>query len=74
LNREVWPAIVKSAANSALATSGKDVTSGLRQFWGKNGKEFRARVAWAAKETGLNPGLLAANLLAETGSRGDYLT
>jgi hypothetical protein len=74
LNREVWPAIVRSAANSALATSGKDVTSHLRQFRGKAGKEFKARIEWAAKEVGLNPGLLAANLLAETGTRRDYLT
>ena len=73
-NREVWSAIQKSAENHALAVSGKDVATDHRQFWGKSGKKFKSLIEQAAKKVDLNPGLLAATMLAETGNRNDYLT
>lgn len=73
-DREVWPAILKSAENTSLAVSGKDVAADHRQFWGKTGKRFKSLIEDAAKQVELNPGLLAANLLAETGTRNSYLT
>jgi hypothetical protein len=70
---EVWPAIQRAARNDALAVSGALVAAGDRAFWGPTGKRFKALVEWAAGEVGLDPGLLAASLLAETG-RSDYQT
>jgi len=72
-DREVWPAIEKSARNVALAVSGRLAAAGYRQFWGKSGQQFKSLVEDAARQVALDPGLLASSLLAET-DRGSYLT
>lgn len=71
---EVWPAIQRAAKNADLVVSGNDVTQWDQKFWDKSGKEFKSLVEWAAKEVDINPGLLAATLLAEESERKIYLT
>ena len=63
---EVWPAVVAAAENTDLAVPGAQAASMHRQFWTPAGKRFKALVEQAARDVDLNPGLLAAVLLAET--------
>ena len=72
--REVWPAIEEAATNSVLAVHGAQIASWLVHFRGKAGERFKQLVEAAARKVDLNPGLLAAALLAETGTTADYLT
>jgi V8-like Glu-specific endopeptidase len=65
-DKEVWPAIVAAAENIDLAVPGAQAASMHRQFWTPGGKRFKALVEEAARDVDLNPGLLAAVLLAET--------
>lgn len=73
LKKEVKPAILKASENVDLKVSGKYVTERDALFSGKTGKQFRDLVEWAAKEAEINPGLLAAVLLAEWDRRSTYL-
>jgi len=56
----------------ALGVSLDELTEYDSAFGGGAGARFKSLVAWAAKEVDINPGLLAANLLAEH-RRGTYL-
>jgi hypothetical protein len=70
---EVWASIQRTSTNAALNVSGPLVSAPQPAFWGAKGKRFKALVEWAAQKVDLDPALVSANLLAETG-RGDYLT
>jgi WXG100 family type VII secretion target len=67
-----WGGLGGGAASPNLGVSDKQITSYDWAFRGKRGEEFKQTIEWAAKEVGINPGLLAANVIAET-SRDDYL-
>lgn len=73
LRREVWAAIQTAAEDKALKVRGRHAAHGHREFWGAEGKRFRDLVAWAARETDLHAGLLAAAVISETGGRSTYL-
>jgi len=73
-NKEVWEAIQASAANPDLAVSGKEVADHHRFFWGKSGKRLKQLVENAAREVGLNPGLLGTIMMAETRRPQSYLS
>ena len=73
LVKEVRPAIERAAEDRALEVSGGCVAERDPQLSGEKGGKFKALVAWAAKEVGLDPGFLAAVLLAEVGSADPYL-
>ena len=72
--REVWPAIEAAAEDPVLAVHGAQIASRLIPFRGKAGRRFKQLVETAAQKVDLNPGLLAAALLGETGTTADYLT
>ncbi|MEV0386032.1 amidase domain-containing protein [Nonomuraea sp. NPDC050643] len=72
-DHEVWAAVQTSARNASLAVSEELVADGHRQFWGKAGRRFKDLIVSAARDVDLDPGLLAASLLAERG-RALYLT
>lgn len=70
----VRQAIEQSAQNTDLVVSGEEATSYDKHFRSQRGQRFKALIEQAANDVNLNPGLLAATLLAETGSRNSYLT
>jgi Protein of unknown function (DUF4056) len=70
----VRKAIQEFAQNAALVVSGKEVVGYDRHFRSRDGQRFKLLIKAAAKYVHLNPSLLAATLLAETGSRNSYLT
>lgn len=72
-DREVWAAVQVAASDPVLKVRGPHVANGHREFWGADGKRFRDLVEWAARETDLHPGLLAAAAISETGGRRSYL-
>jgi hypothetical protein len=57
-----------------LAVSGAEAADHDKFFWGTTGKRLKQLVANAAAQTGLNPGLLAAIIMAETRNPETYLT
>jgi V8-like Glu-specific endopeptidase len=71
---EVWPQIVAAAKNLVLAVHGEQIASRLVHFRGSAGRRFKQLVETAAQQVGLNPGLLAAALIGETGTIADYLS
>ena len=70
---EVTPAFQRAATDYELEVKGDLVAERDPDFAGKQGKEFRETVAWAAARAEINPGFLAAVLLAEVGGRRPYL-
>ena len=74
LKREVRPAILKASVDINLKVSGFFVAERDPQFSGKKGKKFKELVEWAAREVDINPGLLAAVLLAEWDNSSLYLS
>jgi hypothetical protein len=74
LVKEVRLGIRKAAEDSTLEVSGVLVAERDPEFSGKQGAEFKEVVAWAAREVDIDPGFLAAVLLAETGSASPYLS
>lgn len=74
LMKEVKPAIAKAAENTSLKVSAKFVLERDAMFAGETGKKFKALVEEAAREADINPGLLAAVLLAEFDQRSLYLS
>jgi V8-like Glu-specific endopeptidase len=73
LVKEVRPAIQKAVEDSALQVSGHFVAERDPELSGEKGKKFKELVAWAAREVDMDPGFLAAVLLAEVGSASPYL-
>jgi hypothetical protein len=73
LSEEVRPAIEAAAEDLNLAVRGRFVAERDPQLSGGQGEKFKEVVAWAANEAGLDPGFLAAVLLAEVGSSAPYL-
>ena len=71
---EVWPVIVASAEDPVLAVHGKQIASRLVHFRGAGGRRFKQLVDDAARKVDINPGLLAAALIGETGTIADYLS
>ena len=71
---EVWPVIVAAAEDPVLAVHGKQIASRLVHFRGAGGRHFRQLVDDAARKVDINPGLLAAALIGETGTIADYLS
>jgi hypothetical protein len=74
LVKEVRPAIQKAAEDSNLEVSGHFVAERDPQLSGEKGGKFKEVVAWAAKEVDMDPGFLAAVLLAEVDSASPYLS
>jgi hypothetical protein len=74
LFQEVRPAIEKAAVDTSLEVSGRFVAERDPQLSGERGQKFKEIVAWAAKEVDIDPGFLAAVLLAEVGSASHYLS
>lgn len=74
LNTDVWTAIQAASENKLLVVSGSEVCDLDRFYWGSNGQVLRRLVENAAKQVGLNPGLLGAVIMAETRSPISYLT
>jgi hypothetical protein len=74
LFKEVKPAIEKAAEDGNLEVSGSFVAERDPQLSGDKGRKFKEIVAWAAKEVDIDPGFLAAVLLAEVGSASPYLS
>lgn len=72
--KDVWPAVVASAANQDLAVSGKEAADHHRFFLGARGKKLKALVQQAAAEADLNPGLLGTIMMAETRRPLSYLS
>ena len=73
LSKEVRPAIEAAAEDPNLAVRGRFVAERDPQLSGEQGEKFKEVVAWAANEAGLDPGFLAAVLLAEVGNSAPYL-
>jgi Lysine-specific metallo-endopeptidase len=73
LRKEVWSAVQTESTDPDLRVPGRYVAERDLDFWGPVGKKFKQVVEKAATEVGLNSGLLAAVLLAET-HRFVYLT
>lgn|GEM_PF-984953 len=71
---EVRPATEKASADADLRVSGNYAAERDPQFRGATGKKFRDLVEWAAGEVNINPGLLAAVLLAEVDTNSTYLS
>ncbi len=74
LKREVRPAIQKASEDTNLKVSGEEVVERDPLFSGKTGKRFTDLVEGVAREVDINPGLLAAVLLAERDKRSLYLS
>ena len=74
LKSEIRPAVWRASENTELKVSGEYVAERDPQFVGENGKKFKELVEWAAREVDINPGLLAATLLAEWDQRSVYLS
>jgi V8-like Glu-specific endopeptidase len=73
LVKEVRPAIERAAEDSTLEVSGRLVAERDPELSGEKGEKFKEVVAWAAREVNLDPGFLAAVLLAEVGRAAPYL-
>jgi hypothetical protein len=73
LAAEVRPVVERIAEDRALEVPGRLVAERDFDFAGETGRKFRDLVARAAGETGLDPGFLAAVLLAEVGRASTYL-
>jgi hypothetical protein len=73
LQKEVRPAIQRASTDFELEVKGDLVAERDPQFAGTNGKKFQELVRWVAAEVDINPGFLAAVLLAEVGSASHYL-
>jgi hypothetical protein len=74
LRTEVRPVIQKVSEDSTLAVRGHFVAERDPDFAGEPGERFIKLVDWAAAEVRLDPGFLAAVLLAEVGSAAPYLS
>jgi len=74
LRAEVRPIIWRESEDQALEVIGQLVAERDPELAGARGKRFQDVVQWAATETGLDPGFLAAVLLAEVGSANPYLS
>lgn len=74
LVKEVRPAIQKAAEDRNLEVSGRFVAERDPELSGEKGQKFKEVVAWAAKEVDVDPGFLAAVLLAEVGRSSPYLS
>jgi hypothetical protein len=74
LKNEIRPAIASASENVDLKVSGVYVAERDPQFVAETGKKFKELVAWAASEVNLNPGFLAAVLLAEWDQNSLYLS
>jgi hypothetical protein len=74
LVREVKPAIQKAAEDSTLEVSGRLVAERDPELSGEKGEKFKKLVVWAAREVNIDPGFLAAVLLAEVGNASPYLS
>lgn len=74
LVKEVRPAIRKAAEDRDLKVSGSFVAERDPELSGAEGKKFKEMVVWAAKEVDMDPGFLAAVLLAEVGRASPYLS
>ncbi len=74
LKKIVKPALERAFENDDLKVSGAYVVERDQQFMGESGKKFKDLVTWAAGEVNLNPGFLAAVLLAEWDKNSLYLS
>jgi V8-like Glu-specific endopeptidase len=74
LVKEVKPAIAKAVENTSLKVSAKYVLERDPMFAGDTGAKFKAIVEEAARDVDINPGFLAAVLLAEWDRRSLYLS
>jgi len=74
LRAEVRPVLWRESEDQALEVIGQLVAERDPELAGARGKRFQDVVQWAATETGLDPGFLAAVLLAEVGSANPYLS
>ena len=74
LKNEVRPAVKKAAEDRTLEVSGDLVAERDREFSGERGEKFKQVVTWAAGEVNVDPGFLAAVLLAEVGTASHYLS
>ena len=74
LQAEVRPAIQAASGDTHLQVAGKYVAERDPVFSGESGKKFKELVEWAASEVQINPGLLAAVLLAEWDQKSVYLS
>ena len=66
--------IQKAVVDSNLKVSGRFVAERDPQLSGEKGRKFKEMVAWAAKEVDIDPGFLAAVLLAEEDRASVYLS
>jgi len=73
LKEEVRPARQRASTDYELEVQGSLVAERDPEFVGARGKQFRELVEWAAELADLNPGFLAAVLLAERDKASDYL-
>lgn len=73
LKTEVRPVIQRVAEDADRQVAGHYVAERDPQFTGKVGKQFKELVEQAAADVDINPGFLAAVLLAEWDRRADYL-
>jgi hypothetical protein len=74
LVKEVRPAIQKAAEDSTLEVSGRLVAERDPELSGEKGEKFKKLVVWGATEVNIDPGFLAAVLLAEVGNASPYLS
>ena len=74
LINEIRPAIHRAAEDSTLEVRGNLVAERDPQLSGEKGAKFKEVVAWAAKEVDIDPGFLAAVLLAEWDQASLYLS
>jgi V8-like Glu-specific endopeptidase len=74
LAKEVRPAIANAVENTSLKVSAKYVLERDPMFAGDTGAKFKALIEEVAREVDLNPGFLAAVLLAEWDKRSLYLS
>jgi hypothetical protein len=74
LRAEVRPIIWRESEDQALEVIGQLVAERDPELAGARGKRFQDVVRWAATETGLDPGFLAAVLVAEVGNATPYLS
>jgi V8-like Glu-specific endopeptidase len=74
LMKEVRPAIAKAVENTSLKVSAKYVLERDPMFAGDTGATFKALVEEVARDVDINPGFLAAVLLAEWDRRSLYLS
>ena len=72
--KEVRPGIQKAAEDTTLEVSGRFVAERDPELSGEKGEKFKKLVVWAAKEVNMDPGFLAAVLLAEVGNASPYLS